>query len=346
LFNLKFIKKMKTKKMSSLLVAISITILRITAQQVATTDVLALLNEMPKATTNVADAYQRSYQTTDTTRPNAKAFYKVWYDKFDAAAQQLEALSKDFYMKNPMGVASMSQPTVSRVSASQQSSINAATSELMQKMLTDPAFAKKFQKMSEQEQRAYMADMLANKGLSPVQGAPNMPSAAQPGMDVPWAELCSQFNQTLQDRTFIDEQMEMHTRYEAWHNEVVVWVEKEMKKVPMIQMGEAGRMPDPEKVKAIEQKARMAHREIADVTMKDMALFFNKVRDTTAQRLAALNTELKKVNYGQNYNFGIQYSLVLQTQGMMIHSLESLLKNEISVIEDCAKWEYAVRRNP
>lgn len=331
---------MKTRNASGFLVAFSLTALQISAQQVGTTDVIALLDELPKPTQNVADAYKRSYATKDATKPDAKAAYKSWLDKLDVAVQEIQTLSKDFYTKNPMGIAPSAQPTASKASSSQQSAMQAATSELAQKMMTDPAFAQKFKQMSEQEQREYITQLMASKGLTPVQGVANSPSSAPAGLDEPWAEICSEIMTSAHDRTLLDEQITLQTRFDAWHEEVRQWANREMKKVPLISMGEYGHEADPVQVKAIEKKARFLHREIADVTMKDMAALFAKIRHQMVQRFDTFNTKLKKVNYGKTYNFGIHYPLILQTQGFAIQSLDVILNNEIAVIEACAKWEH------
>ena len=334
---------MKTMQMSGLLVAFSFIALQMTAQPVGTTDIMFLFTELPPPPSSVAEAYERSYADKTATRPNAKAFYTNWLATVDASAKEINTLAMDFYRKNPLGAASMSQPTARNVSSTQQASMQSASMELAQKMMSDPAFAQKFKQMSEQEQRAYITQLMANKGITPVEGAANRPVQMPAGLDVAWAEICQTIMAGLQDRSLMDEQIAIEQRFEPQHEAVNQWGTKEIEKLPVIVMGEYGRDHDPEKVKAITQKMREKHAAIADSMMREMTVFLIKVRQQTAQRFYTLNNEIKKVNYGKSYNFGLHYSLVLQTQALMVESLNSLLMNEIGIIESCAKWEMQQR---
>jgi hypothetical protein len=107
----------------------------------------------------------------------------------------------------------------------------------------------------------------------------------------------------------------------------------------MISFGEYGHDHDPEQVKAIQKQALDKHRTVADAMMKEAAVMFAGFRQDAKTRFATLNDALQKAGYGAAYNFGLNYTLVLQTQAMMLNDLQTLLTNEMSIIEEVARWE-------
>ena len=313
------------------------------AQPVVKTDVAALLNELPAAPASVADAYSRAYND-GATGPDAILYYKTWTDKVERAGLENQSLQKEFYMKYPTGVRPASQPAAaSKVSAQQQSAMDAATSELAQKMMSDPAFAQKFAQMSEKEQQAYIADLLAQKGLKPANGTPNVNNAPVPGTDIAWIELCNTYTQSALDMSRWEVQTALQQKYEARHQEVNEWTESEIKKLPMISFGEYGHDHDPQQVNAIRKQALARHRDIAEAMLREAAPMFAGFRNDFIRRITPLNDALKNVNYGATYDFGNFYTTVLGAQGMMLGDVDAILKNEVNVINECAKWEFDLR---
>ena len=321
----------------------AIALFQMSAQPVSKTDVAALLNELPTAPLTTADAYQRAY-TNGSAGPDATRYYQAWTSKIERAGQEIQSLSLDYYRKYPTGIRPQAQPVAaSRVTPQQQSSMDAATSELAQKMLSDPAFAKKLSQMSEQEQHAYIANLLAEKGLKPVNGTPNVHNAPIPGTDVEWVELCNVFTQSAMDMSRWETQTALQQKYEARHQEVRDWTESEIKKLPMISFGEYGHDHDPEQVKAIQKQGLSKHREVAEAMLKEAAVMFAQFRQQTQERTAPLNDALKNVQFGAAYDFGNFYTQVLGTQGMMISDVHNILTNEVDIINECARWEYEWR---
>jgi hypothetical protein len=125
---------------------------------------------------------------------------------------------------------------------------------------------------------------------------------------------------------------------QAWYKKSME-NEAEVQKLPLIEMGEYGRDRDPEKVEAIWRQAREKHCAVADAGMKDAAAMLIGFRRKTAAKIQTFNNEIQSVQYGRQYDFGIHYPLVLQTQALVIGEIHALLKNEIAVTEACAKWE-------
>lgn len=314
------------------------------AQAIVAVDAVALLNELPQPCPTLADAYLRVYPK-GSNQVNTQAFYQNWTQKLEAYVKQAQEISANFYRQNPMGYpTSTAQPVANKVNPAHQAAMDKATSEMAQKMLSDPAFAQKFAKMSEAEQHAYIAQQLSKNGLKPATGTPNQPSAGPAGMDKDWMGMTSTLMTSLMDISINQVQIDLQMRYADKHAEVNTWAEAEIKKLPLITFGEYGKDHDPEKVKAIQQQARSKHAEVANAMLKEIQPLFQQFRKTFSERISALNTAFKEVEYGKNYNFGMFYNQVLQAQMLMLSGQHSLLTNEIGVIEECARWEWE-RRN-
>lgn len=313
----------------------------ISAQPVGKTDVVALLNDMPAPPLTIADAFQRAY-SAGATNPDAIRYYKTWAGKIERAGLENQSLQKEFYMKYPTGVRPVAQP-VSTASPQQHAAMDAATSELAQKMLSDPAFAQKFMQMSEQEQHAYIANLLADKGIKPVNGTPNVNTAPIAGTDIEWGTLLSDYSAGAMDISRWEVQTALQQKYQAKHDEVNAWAEAEIKKLPMISYGEYGHDHDPEQVKAVRKQALVKHREVAEAMLQEAIPMFNQFRQVAQQRITPLNDAIKGVNYGATYDFGVNYPTVLGAQSMMLGDLDALLKNEVNIINEVARWEYDLR---
>ncbi|MCW5922669.1 MAG: hypothetical protein KIS77_10005 [Saprospiraceae bacterium] len=318
------------------LLAIALT--PIFAQPVSKTDVQALLRELPAPPTTVAEAYDRAYPK-GATKPNAIQHYQQWTGKVERAGSEVQNLMADFYRKYPTGTRPVAQP-VATASPQQQASMDAATTELAQKMLSDPAFAQKFMQMSEQEQHAYIAKLLADKGIKPASGTPNTNTAAIAGTDVEWIALCNDYTSAATDMSRLEAQAALQQKYQAQHDEVRAWTEAEIKKLPLYSFGEYGRDHDPEQVKAVRKQGLAKHREVAEALLKEALPMFAQLRQALEQRTAPLNNALKSVQYGASYDFGHFYTTVLGTQAMILGELDALLKNEVGIINEVAQWEY------
>lgn len=309
------------------------------AQPIVSVDAVALLNEMPQPVGTLTEAYARVFPK-DSERPNTLAFYQTWTQKLENYIQQSQNISASFYRQNPMGYnTAAAQPVTNNVSPTQKTAMDNATREMAQKMLSDPAFAQKFAQMSEAEQHAYIAQQLSKNGIKPVTGAPNTKVGAPAGMDIDWMGMTTTLMQSMADMSMTEAQGAVQERYTQKHEEVQKWADAEIKKLPMIAMGEYGRDHDPAKVKAIQLQARNKHAEVANAMLKEMLPLFVQFRKTFSDKISALNAAFKQVEYGKAYNFGLFYNQVLQVQAVMLTEQHSLLSNEIAVMEECARWE-------
>lgn len=309
------------------------------AQSIVNVDAVALLNELPQPCSTLTDAYARVYPK-DSDGPNTLAFYQTWTQKLENYVQQSQSISANFYRQNPMGYnTTAAQPVTNNVSPAQKAAMDNATREMAQKMFSDPAFAQKFAQMSEAEQHAYIAQQLSKNGIKPVAGTPNGKDTAPAGMDIDWMGMTTTLMQAMTDMSMTEAQGAVQERYAQQHEEVQKWADAEIKKLPLITMGEYGRDHDPAKVKAIQLQARNKHAEVASAMLKEMVPLLAQFRKTFSDKISALNAAFKQVEYGKAYNFGLFYNQVLQAQAFMLTGQHSLLSNEIAVMEDCARWE-------
>ena len=318
---------------------------RLAAQPAGDADAAALLTALPKAPATVAEVAQRVYPN-GASAPQTEQFYQPWLSQLEAAQQQIQTLSADFYRQYPTGMKPAALPATSRVSPTQQNAMDAATAELATKMMNDPAFAREFLHMSEAEQQAYMAKLLAQKGIQPAQGVANTPSAMPAGLDADWAGMCTAYMQTSADPDRWNALAALRQRFAERHAEVDARANAEIDKLPMIAFGEYGHDHDPEKVKTIRREAAGKHAELGAAEWEESRALLAQYRHDLTTRMAPLNEALKKVNYGKNYDFGMHYTLVLSTRQFMLQDLYNLLTNEIEQMETCAAWEQQRRQTP
>lgn len=308
------------------------------AQAVGNVDAAALLDELPKPPADWPAATARVYPD-HTNTPQTAGFYQPWQTRLETAAQQIQSLTMDFYRRYPTGVRP-SATVSSNVSAAQQSAMDAATTELAQKMMNDPAFAQDFARKSEAEQQAYITQLLAQKGIQPAKGNANTPSNMPPGLDIDWAGMCTELMHSSADPNRWAAQTALQQHYAARHAETDAWAEAEIKKLPMISFGEYGHDHDPEKVKAIREEAARRHRQLGEEQWKEALPLLAQYRREALGRIAPLNDALKKVDYGKSYDFGIHYPMVLKTQEFLLKEAYELKENEIRLMEECAAWKF------
>lgn len=311
-------------------------------QPVVKIDAVELLSAIPAPPATLAEAYQRSYAQA-TAQPNAKPHYQSATDPLIRASQESQRLMAQYYQKYPMGMPPQPQAPASRVSASQKNAMESATTELAQKLMNDPAFAQKFAQMGEAEQQAYITRALADKGIKPVDGKANTAEKPMPGLDIDWMGLCTEFNQPSFAMSRLEKQTALEQKYEGQHAAVNAWMEAEIKKLPMISFGEYGHDHDPAQVQKIKNQGLEKHRKVAENMVREAAELFSAVRQAAHKRCAPLNEAFKKVQYGQGYDFGMHYTLVLQTQSMMMMDLNSIIEDEIKFVENVSQWEKAWR---
>lgn len=310
------------------------------AQPLAQIDVVALLDELPAPPGSITQAFERTYPGNQQTA-DLSAFYQPWTTKLEKAGLEAQTLTKEYYLKNPMGVQQPAKPApASKASPQQEAAMNAATGELMQKMLSDPAFAQKFAAMSETEQHAYIAKLLADKGLKPVNGQPDTPGSLPPGSDKDWFGMSSEITQNAMNDAQWSEYVAIQQKYAGEHATVDTWVSAEIDKLPMYSYGEYGHDHDPEQVTAVRKQAFAKHREIAERMLKESAEAFGGRRRQIRERITPFNDALKQVSYGKNYDFGLHYSLVLGTQTSLLGELDALRTKAEEITREAAKWEY------
>lgn len=317
---------------------------KVLAQPLVNTDVVLMVRNLPAPPANLQEAYARVFPN-NATYPETRQFYQPDFQKIEQAYQEGQQLLQAFYLKNPTGMVAPAQTApANRVSAQQQNAMDAATAELAQKMMSDPAFAQQFARMSEQEQQAYITKTLSDKGIKPVAGKPNTDQRTMPGMDIDWMTLCQDYASASTNLTPWTQLSALQQKYAGEHAAINSQTDAEIKQLPMISFGEYGHDHDPEKVKAIRKKGMEKHRKTADAMMKELNLLFAQTREEAQKNMAPLQNALQRVQYGKNYDFRMHYPLVLQTQCQMIAAASTLLENEIKAMEEVAQWEKEARQ--
>ncbi len=305
------------------------------AQPVVKTDPSALLETLTAPPTTAATARSRAF--INGTVPNTSFFYQPWNARVEKVGQAIQAAQIQFYKENPMGVPQPAQP-VSNVTPQQESAINSASNKLAQKMLADPALAQKIMAMSEAEQHAYLAKLLAEEGVTPVTGVSNSNYTGPGGLDIDWVELYQNIVQPAMDQSRWDAHNAMAQKYENLHQAVNDQADADIQKLPLIQMGEYGRDHDPEKVKAIQLRAQEKHRELATAMLKEALPIFEKMVKEFRARIQPFQDALKARKFGEGYDFGIHYKLALDTQMAIVMELLSLSKYAADLTDEAAKW--------
>lgn len=313
------------------------------AQSVVNTDVLLLVKKMPAPPVSLQEAYTRVYPG-DAAYAEPRTFYQTTFQKLQQPYEEGQELLKAFYLKYPNGMApAVPSAHRHRLSDQQENAMNTATAELVQKIRNDPAFAQQFARMSEAEQQACIAKFLADNGIKPVEGKATASQNPVPGMDIDWMKLCQEYTSAAASGASWSRQSVLREKYADEHAAINHWVEAEIQQLPMISFGEYGHDHDPEKVKAIRKKGMEKHRQSADAMMKELNVLFTQIREEAQQISAPLQQALQHVQYGKTYDFGIHYSLVLQTQLQMIGAAQTILENEIKGMEEVAQWEKEAR---
>ncbi|HMQ47270.1 MAG TPA: hypothetical protein PKA00_07325 [Saprospiraceae bacterium] len=311
------------------------------AQPLIKSDAIALLQSFPSAPISLEDAWQRACPDGKS-EPDARLFYQSYLDEMEGYQREGQALMQQFYLQNPLGVTVRPSVPNHPVSSEDQMNLETATAKLAQKMLNDPAFAAQFMRMSEKEQHAYMASLLADEGLKPASGQAE--EKTLPGMEYNWMELCQEINLAASDMTRWEAQIDLQLKNAQIHDAIELWVETEIKKLPLITFGEYGQDYDPAQVDAVRRKGMEKHLQAADQYMKDMALVLSDIRSRAKLKYVTLNEALQAVDFGHGYDFGQHYLLVLQAQLMMLGEVQTILQNELNVVDEVVYWVWETKQ--
>jgi hypothetical protein len=302
------------------------------AQPVAKADMEAIAMALPDLPLTLEHCAQL-------TRPNTASGYQKPLHLLEQYQTEANNIQRDFYLKNPTGMAPQAITPANPVSSKNQAAMDAATASLAHKLLNDKAFAAKFAQMSEAEKQAYITNALAENGIKPAVGAPDASRAAVPGTDVDWLGLCQQSMSPNTGMARWEKQTRLQQEYQDRHAAIDAVAETAIQRLPMIEMGEYGRDHDPQRVKAIQEEARQKHKALATQMLVEMAPMLESFRRDTRERLHPLNTALQSVKYGKSYLFGAAYTTVLQTQTAHMGEWYALIQNEISLLETVVFWD-------
>ncbi|MBI1224830.1 MAG: hypothetical protein GC192_06300 [Bacteroidetes bacterium] len=286
---------------------------------IGTTDINAYIKDLPSLPTNTNMAATRAYGANPL-QPNSTVldnFYQPYEDKLNRKINEYQAYAKQKmeqggateadYMEQATAMAN-SNPIIANMggyekvsqmseaeakAAANQAAVqymadpfaangmqSAGMSALYQKIISDPAYAKKFEKMSEAEKEAELRKYMAN----------DQPVAKTP------AEMAQHRNQVAQQQTQADRirnAQEIQLKIAEWqqemteigmefgqqiqeieqagktHNAISEAYGKRYQAIPMVELGEYGRDHDPEKVRPLRIEEAKMHQERAQQELKE-----------------------------------------------------------------------------
>ncbi len=296
------------------------------AQQtlIGSTDIPAYIQEVKPLPDNLSEAMRRTYGTEQFTYnpPQVESFYKPLMDKLEAvqnryqdfyakkqqSASYTEDQAKADINKNPIianmggldAVTAMNEEErkVAATKATAQVTADpfaasgvqsAGMTALYQKIVADPAYAERFNKMSEKEKEAELRKYMAND--QPVAKTPDQMKAHH-----------EQVKQQNAQADKVRNAQEIQLKMQAWSEQIqaasdafaqnIAAIEKQpgshddirasfipkYEAVPIVELGEYGHDKDPEMMQKLRQEEALAHKLRAEAELKQSLVPFKKLQ--------------------------------------------------------------------
>ncbi|MBK7870700.1 MAG: hypothetical protein IPJ74_08450 [Saprospiraceae bacterium] len=311
---------------------------------------------------------------------NAENQYKSYADKLQAygESQSEEDMIQKAYAesdKNPilrqMGgaekVSKMSQEeaeVAARAAAAQYiqdpfagSGVQSAgMTALYQKIVSDPAYAAKFQNMSEKEKEAELRKYMSNdqpQAKTPQQMAQEHQRFEQQMKDKNEVLHAMVINQKITDIQIkigevaqkYGEAIQAINNAKGNHIEINADSQQKYDKIPELSFDEAGRHKDPEQVKKLALETANKHRAFAISALKQYAPVLNELRSAYKQICADYLDFLKKNGYKVNGNMddlfsGTNTELSMVSLELSLLGLSRHIADESKYLtKEIASWE-------
>lgn len=358
------------------------------------TDINALLEAAPGLPSSTAEAATRAYGPDIRMNEmpiGLTALYQPFYERVAAVREQFkeaarsrlqgmpsqaatEKQAKEQANANPMvagmgGVDKIEQMTPEqRQQAGRQAAENYKQSlitgggrnspgmqAMMQKVMNDPEYRARFQKMSDQEKEAEMRKFMGNAPpTAPTQQTPAEQQQAQERTqtknDVTTAmAIRSELSQMVQrmgeiDATFAKKDLEI-THSPGNHTEIAGIIAAKVAKVPIVELGEYGKDRDPELMKPLMREEATLHRDRAGWELKQRsALHAQRKAQYKAlvvayqawlkQNQGRINASMTDMIRGTNTEIG-----VAGYEEALVGLSETLAKYTEEVTKDVAHYE-------
>lgn len=233
---------------------------------------------------------------------------------------------------------------------------SAGMTALYQKVVSDPAYAARFEKMSDKEKevelRKYMAgDQVVAK--TPQQMAAEQKAQEAQNQQKNKVQNAMEINQVLLDfqtkiaavRAAYEQEFAAVTNAPNNHAAIEIEHGKKLKAIPIVELGEYGHDHDPVKAQALQLEMLTKHRTLAVNELKQYQALLSKLRmeykKIANEYLTAINQNRHKINGNPEdlYN-GTQTELAVASFEMELLSLATdVAKHSEQLTKDVAYWE-------
>ncbi|MFN7116573.1 MAG: hypothetical protein ACK4TA_07205 [Saprospiraceae bacterium] len=234
---------------------------------------------------------------------------------------------------------------------------SAGMTALYQKVMSDPAYAARFEKMSDKEKEAELRKYMAND--APVANTPQRQQAlAQQQTEQQKVQNSMEINQFLTDMhvKLSNVQMAMETEFAAVttgannHHAIEEAHGKKLKLIPIVELGEYGHDHDPAKVQALRLETLTKHRTQATAELKQYQALLSKLRTQykliTTEYLAFIKQNAHKINGNpEDLYKGTNTELAVASFEMSLLSLATdISKHAEQLTAEVAHWEGEYQR--
>lgn len=281
-------------------------------QDVVKVNILELAGKIPTPPRDVKDAFSRTVEVKQdggmTTHREAEPFYKPVSDQLQATNQKLEK-----------AVEVLSKPQ-----------IDAA------KQIDEKELQKKFKSMSREEQMKMAMEMSKTMGYGHKVIVPESKDvmAAQEecqAISMAIGQDSQTFQATAQAREKISQDRD------AKHDEVKVWQETEVSKLPQINYGEMSG-PEPKAEYAVLTKAMDKHLAVENDYLRAMQKEWRTAWDKYNARFGPLQEKLARIHYGEDAKNPETRRQLLTGQSQMLSSSGDLMGLSQTATESAAAW--------
>ncbi len=233
---------------------------------------------------------------------------------------------------------------------------SAGMTALYQKIISDPAYAAKFEKMSEKEKEAELRKYMANdepQVKTPQQMAQEHKQFEQQQRQKNEVLNAMEINQKITDiqmqiqevATKFGETVAAVDNARGNHADIDADYRREYSKIPEVVMGEAGRVKDPEQVKKLALATATKHRAFAVSALKQYGPALSELRSKYKQICSEYLSYLSKNGYKVNGNMndlfaGTNTEVNLVNLELSLLSLSRhLAKESEQLTSEVAGWE-------
>jgi hypothetical protein len=222
---------------------------------------------------------------------------------------------------------------------------------MMERMMNDPAYQERFEKMTKQEQEAEMRKYMGNAPAPPA-GQTAAERRAQQATNDATAVLAKQkeLSAIIQHMGEIDAEFAKKDKAimaaPGGHDQIAKEIGARVEKLPVVEMGESGPQPDPVKLQALQREQATRDRTRAAWELQQRAALYAQ-RKARSKELAASYAAWLKQNLGPINNQTVKLlddsntELAVTCEDELLGLSEGLAKYTQLATTDAAQYEKA-----